>query len=38
MRHAPPPCFVLTTVFASGVATARGEGVAVQMPESFGQA
>ncbi|WP_291012176.1 PaaI family thioesterase [Hydrogenophaga sp.] len=26
-----------TTVFAGGVATARGEVVAVQMPESFGQ-
>ena len=29
---------VSTTVFANGVATARGEVVAVQMPESFGQA
>ena len=28
---------VSTTVFANGVATARGEVVAVQMPESFGQ-
>ena len=28
---------VETTVFAGGVATARGEVVAVQMPESFGQ-
>jgi acyl-CoA thioesterase FadM len=28
---------VETTVFAAGVATARGEVVAVQMPESFGQ-
>jgi acyl-CoA thioesterase FadM len=27
---------VETTVFAQGVATARGEVVAVQMPESFG--
>ena len=27
---------VETTVFAGGVATARGEVVAVQMPESFG--
>ena len=28
---------VETTVFAAGVATACGEVVAVQMPESFGQ-
>jgi acyl-coenzyme A thioesterase PaaI-like protein len=28
---------VETTVYASGVATARGEVVAVQMPDSFGQ-
>ena len=28
---------VETTVFAAGIATARGEVVAVQMPESFGQ-
>lgn len=28
---------VQTTVFAGGVATARGEVVAVQMPESFGR-
>jgi acyl-coenzyme A thioesterase PaaI-like protein len=28
---------VSTTVYANGVATARGEMVAVQMPESFGQ-
>ncbi len=28
---------VVTTVHANGVATARGEVVAVQMPESFGQ-
>ena len=28
---------VETRVFANGVATARGEVVAVQMPESFGQ-
>jgi acyl-CoA thioesterase FadM len=28
---------VETTVYAAGVATARGEVVAVQMPDSFGQ-
>ena len=28
---------VITTVFANGVATARGELVAVQMPDRFGQ-
>ena len=28
---------VITTVFANGVATARGEVVAVQMPDRFGQ-
>ena len=28
---------VSTTVYAHGVVTARGEVVAVQMPESFGQ-